>query len=202
MKRALMLVAVLALAGCGSSHHAQPKPAPALSALLAREKSVHFVLDGTVKLDLNSILARLHPVPPFHVRAVGDASRLGLKMAGTVHGEVSGSGSGLWAGKRAYAEVGGTWYDLGGVKRPAKLLRGAQWTVSRGPGGRPRTLRGDLHLTTKQLEQVSGLSLPLGIDGADVSATIHLSRWGEPVTITSPGSSPPVCIAQHSCGEA
>jgi hypothetical protein len=191
VRRALPLLAVVALlAGCAG--HPKPKPAPALSTLLAHGKSVHFVLDGTVKLDLQSILARLHHVPPFHIHAVGDASRLGLTAAGSVTGDVSGVGSVVLSGDKAYARTRGTWYDLGDVKSAADLLRGAHWTVESGQNGRPQTLHCDLHLTTPQLEKVSGLGLPFGIDGADVAAVVHLSHWGEPVTITPPASAVPL----------
>jgi len=182
VRRALPLLAVTAvLSSCGS--HATPQTTPSLSALLARGKSVHFVVDGTVKLDLNPILARLHPVPPFHVHGVGDASRLGLRADGTIHGDVSGTGTVVVAGNQAYARVGGAWYDLGTVRSAADLLHGAQW---HGRGERPRVLQDKLHVTSAQLEDLSGLSVPFGVDGAQAKLTIHLSRWGEHVSVSPP----------------
>lgn len=172
------------LAGCGS--HSKPKPAPTLSAVLAHEKSVHFVANGTVKIELQSLVAHLHHVPPFKLHADGDASRYGLKASGGVQGGVSGTGTAIVVGKEGFGRAQGTWYSLGDVTKAAQLLRGATWTSETGPGGRPRVLNASLHLTTNQLEQLSGLKLPFGVEGADVDLHLRLSRWGERVTITRP----------------
>jgi hypothetical protein len=195
VKRALPLLAVLSLAACGSSHHARLKPkppgAPVLSDLLAHRHSVHFALDGTVKIDEQSLLSHLHQLPPFGIHGSGDASRYGLNATGNLSGEVSGRGTAVVAGPKAYARAGSPWYSLGKVKPIADLLRSANWTVDWDTAGQPRSVHGDLHVSTGQLEQLSGLSLPFGVDGADLSITIHLSRWGEPVHITRPrGASP------------
>jgi hypothetical protein len=200
VRRVLPLLAVLTLAGCGSNHP-KPRPAPALSTLLARAKTAHFVLDGTVKIELQSLLARLHPISPFHLHASGDASRSGLTANGVLHGDVSGSGRLVVAGKKAYAQLVDTWYELGRAKTAADLLRGAHWTVEPN-SGRPRALHGRLHLTAQQLETLSGMKLPFGVEGADVSLNVRLSRWGEPVTIAPPRTSEPICIAENTCGRA
>ena len=190
MKRALLLVVIVALAGCGSSHRAQPRPkppeTPVLSDLLKQQKSVHFVLDGTIKVDEQSLLSHLHQVPPLHVHAAGDAARGGLKGGGSVEGEVSGSGTLLVAGKQAYGNAGGTWYRLGPVAPSATALRNAHWTRS------GDTLHGAIHLSTDQLERLSGVSIPFGVDGADATVTVHLSRWGEPVSIQRPNRAVPL----------
>ena len=190
MKRALPFVAVVALAGCGSSHQAQSKPkpprTPVLSRLLARAHSVHFVLDGTIKVDEQSFLSHLHQVPPLHLHAAGAAARGGLKGSGSLKGEVSGSGTLVVAGTKAYARAAGTWYDLGQVETAAHALRGAQWERA------GNSLRGTLHLSTGQLEQLSGVSMPFGVDGAHASVTIRLSRWGDPVAIKPPGTAVPL----------
>lgn len=187
MRRALPLLAVLALAGCGGGHEAQPKPqTPVLSAVLAHRKSVHFVLDGTAKVELESMLARLHHVPPFHIHAVGNASRSGLSARGAVDGELAAAGTVVVAGDKAYAGAGGTWYDLGSVRSLSEPLRSAHWNVA------GDTLRGTLHLSTDQLERLSGLSLPFGVEGADAAVKIRLSRWGKPVSIRTPSGAVPL----------
>ena len=196
------MLAVAALAGCGG--HATPKqsppPAPVLSTLLAREKSVHFLLDGTVKIDLPSLLGLVHPLAPIRIRASGDASRRGAKAAGTLHGALGGSGRVVVAGKAGYVQVGGTWYTLGRIRTVRELLRHARWTVERASGGRPQTLHGRLHLSRGQLGQLWGAGLPFGVDGADMSITIHLSRWGEPVTVKAPHAAGPLSqrLGAHS----
>jgi hypothetical protein len=197
VKRALPLFAFLALAGCGGSHEAKPKPkpkpqTPVLSALLARRGSVHFVLHGTVKIDEQSLLSHLHQVPPLHVHAVGDASRYGLTASGSVQGEVSGSSRVVVSGPKAFGLAEGRWYSMGKVKPAADLLRSANWTVDRAPDGTAQTLHGDLHASSDQLEQLSGVSVPFGVEGADATVTIHLSRWGEPVSIRRPGHAVPL----------
>ncbi len=180
MKRALALLAVLALAGCGSSEHAKPKlpEAPVLSQLLESDKTVHFALDATVKIDESFLLSHLHQVPPFDLQARGNASTDGLEGSGSVNGEVSGTGRALVYGPKGYAQVGNTWYALGKINSVANLVRNAHWAVVRGPDGKPHVLHGALHLSTEQLESLSGLSIPFGIDGADVDMTLRLSEWG------------------------
>jgi hypothetical protein len=163
-----------------------------LSELLARDRSVHFALNGTVKIDEQSLLSHLHQVPPFQLHAVGDASRSGLKATGSAEGEVSGSGTLVVVGKKGYARTEGAWYSVAAVKPEAELLRGAHWTVVRAADGKPQSLHGELHLSTDQLEQLSGVSMPFGVEGADATVTIHLSRWGEPVTVKAPGSAKPL----------
>jgi hypothetical protein len=189
-RRVLLLLSILALSGCGSSHRAHSQHArpltPVLSTLLAHRHGVHFTLHGTITVDEQSLLSHLHQVPPLQLRAAGEASRDGLKGHGSLEGEVSGSGAVVVVGTRAYARTGGTWYDLGRVEAAARLLRGARWMRS------GNTLRGALHLSARQLERISGARLPFGVEGADLGVTIHLSGQGERVRITRPRSPRPL----------
>jgi hypothetical protein len=147
------------------------------------------------------LLAHFHPITPFHLYASGDASRTGLTASGTLHGDVSGSGRLAVAGKNAYVHLADAWYDLGRAKTGAGMIRRAHWTVEPN-SARPRALHGRLHLTTQQLEMLSGVKLPFGVEGADIGLNVRLSRWGEPVTITAPASSGPFCLAIRVCGTA
>lgn len=183
MKRALPLLLLIVAAGCGS---AQEKPTPTLAALLAHRKSVHFVLDGTATVELLPLLSQLRHVPPLQFHATGDASRLGLQARGGVRGAVSHAGTVVVSGDEAYVNANGTWYDLGSARAPANLLRNAHWRVT------GNTLRGTLHLSTGQLQRLSGLSLPFGVEGADARVIVRLSRWGQRVTIKRPSGAIPL----------
>ncbi len=146
-RRALVLLPILFLAGCGG--HAQS--ASSLERVLRGEESAHFVVDGTVQVEASGVLRLLGPAArvPFH--SEGDISPSVLRARGSAAG----------LSDRVVLR-GGELLEL------RRLLRSASWSGDR---ARPHM---ELELTREELERVVPSGVPPAVEGAHVSATVNL----------------------------